>query len=126
MAEKGHGAAAEAALAAVDWARIDAMTDTDIDRQIADNPDAVEPSADARVYRHHRPTGVSTRRIREGLSLTQAAFAKRFGFSVGAVRDWEQGRRDPDRATQHLLGVIRSAPELVAEIVERMGGPKAA
>lgn len=122
MAEKGHEAAAKAALAAVDWARVDAMTDADIDRQIAEDSDAAEPSGDARVYRHHRPTGVSTRRIREGSELTRAAFAERFGFSLGAVRDWEQGRRDPDRATQHLLGVIQRAPDIVGE----MKGPKAA
>jgi putative transcriptional regulator len=30
--------------------------------------------------------------IRAKLGLTQEAFAARFGFSKGAVRDWEQGR----------------------------------
>lgn len=36
----------EAALAEIDWERIDAMTDEDIDRQIAENPDAARVMTD--------------------------------------------------------------------------------
>jgi putative transcriptional regulator len=39
-------------------------------------------------------------------SVTQDQFARRFGFSVGAVRDWEQGRRKPDGAARVLLTLI--------------------
>jgi putative transcriptional regulator len=31
-------------------------------------------------------------------AVTQDRFARRFGFSLGAVRDWEQGRRKPEGA----------------------------
>ncbi len=37
------------------------------------------------------PAKVDVRAIRTGLGLSQTAFASRFGFSPGAVREWEQG-----------------------------------
>jgi DNA-binding transcriptional regulator YiaG len=39
-------------------------------------------------------------------AVTQDQFARRFGFSLGAVRDWEQGRRKPDGAARALLFLI--------------------
>lgn len=43
-----------------------------------------------------------------GWPLSQQAFAVRFGFSVAAVRDWEQGRRRPNLPTRVLLLTIAS------------------
>jgi putative transcriptional regulator len=51
--------------------------------------------------------------IRKRLNLTQEAFAARFGFSAGAVRDWEQGRRRPEASARILLTVIDKEPEAV-------------
>jgi putative transcriptional regulator len=34
--------------------------------------------------------------IRKRLGLSQERFARRFGLSPATVRDWEQGRRQPD------------------------------
>ncbi|MCW2242085.1 helix-turn-helix domain-containing protein [Azospirillum canadense] len=111
--------AAQAALAAVDWKAIDAMTDDDIARQIAANPDAVDlgdaPPEALRVV--HPSGGVAVRAIRAKLDLTQAEFAARFGFSVGAVRDWEQGRKQPDAQARVLLRLIDQAPDMVADAV---------
>lgn len=59
------------------------------------------------------PAQVNVRSIRDGLGLTQVAFAARFGFSVAAVRDWEQGRRRPDAPTRVLLMVIAREPDAV-------------
>ena len=111
--------AAQAALAAMDWKAIDAMTDDDIARQIAANPDAVDlgdaPPEALRVV--HPPGGVAVRAIRGKLDLTQAEFAARFGFSIGAVRDWEQGRKQPDAQARVLLLLIDQAPDMVADAV---------
>ncbi|MBK3798662.1 helix-turn-helix domain-containing protein [Azospirillum brasilense] len=111
--------AAQAALAAVDWKAIDAMTDDDIARQIAANPDAVDlgnaPPEALRVV--HPAGGVAVRAIRGKLDLTQAEFAARFGFSIGAVRDWEQGRKQPDAQARVLLLLIDQAPDMVADAV---------
>jgi putative transcriptional regulator len=67
---------------------------------------------------------VDVRSVRRKRGLTQQAFADTFGFTVGAVRDWEQGRKCPDRAAQVLLAVIQTAPEVVADAVAqvRRGG----
>lgn len=51
--------------------------------------------------------------IRKSLNLTQTEFARAYGFSVHSVRNWEQGVRRPDRATQLLLSMIRDVPEIV-------------
>lgn len=43
--------------------------------------------------------------------------ARRFGFPVGSLRDWEQGRCQPESSTRTLLLVIEQNPELVASVV---------
>ncbi len=73
----------------------------------------------------HPPAAVDVRTIREGLSLSQPAFARRFGFSLGAVREWEQGRRQPEAAARVLLLVIARSPETVDEAIQA-GMPAAA
>jgi DNA-binding transcriptional regulator YiaG len=51
--------------------------------------------------------------IRRATGLSQSAFAWRYGFDVSAVRDWEQGRRTPDRAARVLLAIIKYEPSAV-------------
>ena len=63
------------------------------------------------------PTKVDVRAIRTGFGLSQAAFARRFGFSPATVREWEQGRRQPEAAARVLLLVIASKPEIVDEVL---------
>ena len=53
--------------------------------------------------------------IREGLALSQEQFALRYALDVDAVRNWERGRRQPDRAARSYLRVIAREPALVAE-----------
>lgn len=122
MAKRKLTAAEQAALAATDWDGLDAMTDDDIARQIADNPDAPPDLSDAppeTIRVEHPPGGVNVRGIRAKLGLSQGAFARRFGFSPAAVRDWEQGRKTPEAAARTLLLVIEQDPEQVASIVAR-------
>ena len=64
---------------------------------------------------------IDVRSVRVQRGLTQEAFADTFGFSIGAVRDWEQGRKRPDRAARVLLAVIQTAPEVVADAVALAG-----
>lgn len=62
---------------------------------------------------------IDVRRVREKLRLTQVQFAERFGFSVDALRNWEQGRRAPERYAQILLAVIDRNPEVVEAVLDR-------
>lgn len=54
------------------------------------------------------------KRIRWQLGLSQEDFARRFEIPVGTIRDWEQGRSQPDRAAAAYLKVIGSDPALVS------------
>jgi putative transcriptional regulator len=69
--------------------------------------------------RVHIPAEIDIKSIRKAAGgLTQVAFAERFGFSVGAVRDWEQGRAVPDQSTRAYLKVIAAEPRTVERILE--------
>ena len=59
------------------------------------------------------PEEIDVKSIRNSLGLTQPEFSLRFGFDVRAVQDWEQKRRQPDRAARILLTVIAYEPEAV-------------
>ncbi len=63
--------------------------------------------------RVHVPAEIDVRAIRKELRMTQAAFADWSGLPIGSIREWEQGRRNPDRAARVLLTVIHREPEAV-------------
>lgn len=51
--------------------------------------------------------------IRRALGLTQEEFATRYRIPVGTLRDWEQGRTEPDQPARAYLTVIARDPEAV-------------
>ena len=57
--------------------------------------------------------------LRRRLRLTQEEFAARFAIPPGTLRDWEQGRSEPDATSQAYLKVIAADPERVAQVVGR-------
>ena len=61
----------------------------------------------------HVPKQVDVKDIRQKTGLSQDAFARKFGFTAAAVRDWEQGRRQPEQAARVLLRVIAHNPDAV-------------
>lgn len=61
----------------------------------------------------HIPAEIDVKAIRKRLGLTQPAFASLFGFSLGALRDWEQGRIVPPQSTRAFLHVIDREPQAV-------------
>jgi putative transcriptional regulator len=73
----------------------------------------LDGTADKRRYRVHVPVEVNVRRIRRHLGLSQEAFAETYGFALSAVRDWEQGRRRPERSARILLKIVEREPEAV-------------
>jgi predicted nucleotidyltransferase/DNA-binding transcriptional regulator YiaG len=68
----------------------------------------------------HVPDTIDVKAIRAKLGLSQHAFALRFGFSAAAVRDWEQGRREPESAARVLLMVIDDAPQVVERVLQKL------
>jgi len=55
--------------------------------------------------------------IRRALELTQEEFAARYHIPLGTLRDWEQGRAEPDQPTQAYLTLIARDPEHVGRIL---------
>jgi len=55
--------------------------------------------------------------VRRDLGLTQTQFAARFGFTLSAVRNWEEERSEPYGVAKILLAVIACHPEVVDEVL---------
>ena len=102
----------------VDWARIDAMTDEDIARQIAEDPD-VAPDASEALARGEfvRLHIVDVFGLRTGMGLSHKQFAKRFGLDPHEVKEWEAMEGVPDEAIRTYLRVIEREPEAIARVV---------
>lgn len=109
--------AIEEAIREVDWARIDAMTDEDIARQVAENPDVAPIMAPSQIR------AARARHARRRSGLTQEQFAERYRIPVGTLRDWEQERREPDAAALAYLRVIEREPEAVARALAPATAP---
>jgi putative transcriptional regulator len=91
-------------------ARLEAMTDAEIEAAARSDPDA-QPLTDEELRQFERIPHPKV--IREQLQMTQKRFAETFGLSLSVVRDWEQGRFQPDQAARTLLQVIAYDPEAV-------------
>lgn len=68
-------------------------------------------------YVTHTPLDIKA--VRAKTQLSQDGFARTYRIEVTALRDWEQGRRKPDRAAQTLITIIDKAPEMVAKLLAR-------
>lgn len=55
------------------------------------------------------------RSIRERLEFTREEFARYLDVSVGTLRGWEQGRREPRGPARRLLELSRDRPGLLFE-----------
>ena len=55
--------------------------------------------------------------IRRALELTQEEFAARYHIPLGTLRDWEQGRTEPDQPARAYLTLIASDPDHVNKIL---------
>lgn len=65
----------------------------------------------AKVYPPPGPKEVKAIRVRLGMS--QAQFARCFGFTIDTVQQYEQGRRRPSGPAAALLRVIAREPDAV-------------
>ncbi len=102
------------------WSHVDAITDRDITRQIASNPDAIPDMSTAlkkgEFKRPIKPEQIKAVRRKTGLS--QSRFAARLRLNVATIRNWEQGRTRPDGAAITLLSVIDREPKMVMRTLQ--------
>ncbi len=99
----------------IDWSRLDAMTEAQRHAAALSDPDA-QPLTPEDFKRMKRTPQV--RIIRRALGLSQEDFAARYHIPLGTLRDWEQGRVEPDQAARAYLKVIAREPETVREALK--------
>jgi putative transcriptional regulator len=93
-----------------EWARFDAMTEEQRHEAALADPDA-QPLSEEDLVRMKRTPRAKI--IRRALGLSQEDFAERYRIPIGTLRDWEQGRVEPDQAARAYLTVIARDPERV-------------
>lgn len=95
-----------------DWAKLDAMTDEEIQAAARSDPDnpPKEDYPPGRLKRIPR-----TKTMRRVMRLTQEEFSARFQIPLGTLRDWEQEKSKPDAAAWAYLKVIARNAEAVME-----------
>jgi len=106
----------------VDWQRIDAMTDEDITRQIAEDPDVAPDMSEALERDEFEVVwGIDLEHVRSKTGLDQIAFARRFGLPLNDLIDWETGGRVPNRTIWMYLKLIEREPEIAGRAAEAIG-----
>lgn len=98
-----------------DWGALRAMTEEEINAAAATDPDN-PPRTVERAKRLQRVP--QTKVMRRALGLTQDEFASRFRIPLGTLRDWEQGKSEPDQAARAYLTVIARNPKAVTEALK--------
>jgi putative transcriptional regulator len=93
-----------------DWKRLRAMTDAEVEAAALGDPDA-QPLTEDRLATMSRVPRART--LRRALGLTQEEFAARFQIPLGTLRDWEQGRAQPDQTARSYLRAIAGDAEAV-------------
>lgn len=91
------------------------MTEQEIEEAARSDPDA-QPLTEADFRRMRRVPQVKV--IRRALHLTQEEFAARYQIPIGTLRDWEQGRTEPDQPARAYLKIIARDPEGVRKMLE--------
>src|SRR5664280_1811998 len=86
------------------------MTPTAIEQAARADRDA-QPLTEADLKRMKRTPQAKI--IRRALELTQEDFAVRYHIPLGTLRDWEQGRAQPDQPTRAYLTLIARDPDHV-------------
>jgi putative transcriptional regulator len=95
------------------------MTDAERKAAALSDPDAL-PMTDQERQRSRRVPRVKT--LRRALQLTQEEFSSRYHIPLGTLRDWEQGRSEPDQPARAYLQVIAGDPERVHQMLHKKLG----
>ena len=105
----------------MNWAKFEALTDEDVVARAMTDPDNRPLSEDDLKRMKRRPRAYIVRRA---LRMTQEEFSEAFRIPIGTLRDWEQGRTEPDQASRAYLKVIAVNPEFVRQALAQLPGWK--
>jgi len=95
------------------------MTEAQVRAAANADPDA-RPMTAEQLRQAKRVPRVKT--LRRALGFTQEEFAARYHIPIGTLRDWEQGRTEPDQPARAYLKVIARDPEHVHRILSTTSG----
>ena len=90
------------------------MTEEQVRAAAAADPDA-RPMTVGELRAARQVPRVKT--LRRALGFTQEEFAARYQIPLGTLRDWEQGRSEPDRPARAYLKVIARDPDRVHKLL---------
>jgi putative transcriptional regulator len=91
------------------------MTPEEVEDAARADPEA-RPMTAEQLAKARRIPRIKT--LRRALGLTQEEFAARYKIPLGTLRDWEQGRSEPDQPARAYLTVIAHDPEGVRRSLE--------
>jgi putative transcriptional regulator len=95
------------------------MTDAEVEAAALSDPDAQPLSAEDLQRIKPLPRA---KVVRRALGLTQEEFAARYHIPLGTLRDWEQGRAQPDQPARAYLRAIAGDPHGVQRALEAQPG----
>ncbi len=72
-----------------------------------------------KIARMHRPNPINVKHVRKTTGMTQPEFAATFGISLGTLRHWERGDRNPHGPALVLLHVIKHNPNVVLQALHK-------
>lgn len=75
-----------------------------------------------KVTNFSAPHAQDVAKIRHKLKLSQEAFATFMGVSVATLRNWEQGRREPQGSARSLLLIAKEVPSAFLKVFHLKGG----
>jgi putative transcriptional regulator len=90
------------------------MSETPTQDELDDLSD--QPMTVNELRRARRVPSVAT--LRRSLTMTQDEFSAAYAIPLGTLRDWEQGRSEPDATARAYLKVISADPEAVARLLK--------
>ncbi len=98
-----------------DWSGLPHLTEEEINAAALTDPDNPPRTPEREKHLKRVPRA---KVIRRAMHLTQEEFAAQFRIPLGTLRDWEQGKTEPDQAARAYLKVIARNPKAVLEALE--------
>ena len=65
----------------------------------------------------HEVSPLDVKAIRSQVGMTQREFSASFGISLGTLRHWERGDRQPHGPARVLLKVLAKRPDVVLDVL---------
>jgi putative transcriptional regulator len=98
-----------------DWEAFKALTDEEIAAAAATDPENPIRTPEREKFLRRVP---QVKVVRRALGYTQEEFAEKFHIPIGTLRDWEQGKSQPDQSARAYLTVIARNPKAVEEALQ--------